>query len=348
MILACGKFICFLWHLLADATCWVYYLCPHLLLAFVCSRGILHAKPRPQRAPKQGANRMKPSGPRHINWSAIPLGKVTDAEAARLAGTTPAAATYARKRLGLPRFFKDDATEIDWTTTAIGKRKDKDVAAELNVSVATVRNARKVRGIPACRPGPGEPGARGIDWSNVDFSDRTDREIAEQLGVSITTVGLRRRDARMSPHKEALRTNWQAEQRLGKVPDKELAAALGVTYGTVRAARQRLGIQPVTTERQLKAERLKEYLFRAHREDPSLTNRQLARQIGCSEQRVCALFRQYGGRIAETPYQRSARLEATEAKEAGYQAWLKSEAGQAIAADFDAAQKQLAAEKAKA
>lgn len=102
-------------------------------------------------APINDAGRSPPS-----KWDAVPLGKVTDAEAARLAGSTKAAARVARVRRGI-RLSRNVArwrADLDWPSVdhLLGKVSDCEIGRRLDCAPQVVRNRRLLRDIPAVGP----------------------------------------------------------------------------------------------------------------------------------------------------------------------------------------------------
>lgn len=92
-----------------------------------------------------------------IDWSAQPLGRITDAALAAQLGITTARVAHARRRLGIPGFrVVRDAErlagpgrgEIDWDSQPLGQMPDLDLARLLGTHRARVRLARVKRGIP--------------------------------------------------------------------------------------------------------------------------------------------------------------------------------------------------------
>jgi hypothetical protein len=92
-----------------------------------------------------------------IDWTAQPLGKITDAALAKRLGVTTAVVTHTRRKLGIPglrvvndaeRLAGPGAGKIDWSVQPLGKMSDRDLARLLGTHRARVRLARVYRGIP--------------------------------------------------------------------------------------------------------------------------------------------------------------------------------------------------------
>lgn len=154
--------------------------------------------------------RSKPGPKSRIDWDAeTRLGKMGDAELAKVLGVTPNSVRMARVARGIA--YEPDRTgnrqgpkSIDWDNEPrLGKMTDKALAEILGVNPSAVHQARAKRGIPAHVPRPGT-GAR--------------------------------------PPSAPAGIDWNAETRLGQVRDSELARELGVSPGAVHQARQARGI----------------------------------------------------------------------------------------------------------
>jgi hypothetical protein len=92
-----------------------------------------------------------------IDWTAQPLGKITDAALAKRLSVTTAVVTHTRRKLGIPglrvvndakRLAGPGAGKIDWSVQPLGKMSDRDLAKILGTHRARVRLARVYRGIP--------------------------------------------------------------------------------------------------------------------------------------------------------------------------------------------------------
>lgn len=92
-----------------------------------------------------------------IDWTAQPLGKMTDAALAAQMGVTISAVAHARRRLGIPglrvvsdaeRLAGPGKGEIDWSKQPLGEMPDLELAKRLGTHRARVRLARIRRGIP--------------------------------------------------------------------------------------------------------------------------------------------------------------------------------------------------------
>lgn len=115
-----------------------------------------------------------------IDWDAIPLGKVSDAEAGRMAGCGKANAHDARTKRGIPAFVP-----IDWSGVPFGTVTDSEIAASLGVTTHTVFMQRRKRGI---RHSPQSQRKVTFDWDDYPLGTVSDRIIAEQLGVCPSAV----------------------------------------------------------------------------------------------------------------------------------------------------------------
>ena len=90
-----------------------------------------------------------------IDWSAQPLGQMTDAALARRLGVCRRAVEKARTRRGIARFIRPRKprtqglfTQTDWSMWPLGGMFDSQLARLVGVSQAAVWSARERKGIP--------------------------------------------------------------------------------------------------------------------------------------------------------------------------------------------------------
>ena len=177
-----------------------------------------------------------------IEWSALPLGQVSDRELARRLGVPHDRVRTARTSLGIPAFGKYAAKAplIDWDAQPLGKIGDAALARRLGVGVKLVWEQRTQRGIPAF----GNTKIVGIDWDAQPLGQMPDAILARTLGVAPPVVhGARMRRGIPSHAPRACGVDWDA-QPLGKIPDESLARLLGVSQPTVTRHRIKRGILP--------------------------------------------------------------------------------------------------------
>ncbi len=82
--------------------------------------------------------------PAYIDWSAEPLGELSDAAIARKLGVTAPAVTVQRNKRGIPPYRRHG---FDWDAEPLGELPDTDLAAQLGVGRHMVSYQRNKRGI---------------------------------------------------------------------------------------------------------------------------------------------------------------------------------------------------------
>ena len=181
------------------------------------------------------------------------LGRMTDAQAAELIGIRAQTARRTRRILGIPAFVPP-TPPVEWTAEIIallGTDTDTHVAARLGVSTRCVQQKRSDLGIPPF-----------IDKRAVvrtpelaDLLRLPTTEIQRRTRLDGKVIAALRREYGIERPRPA-HSHWTAEleARLGQVPDRMLAAQLGITRGAVLARRQALGIPAWRRIQQGKAE----------------------------------------------------------------------------------------------
>ena len=172
-------------------------------------------------------------GPKGIDWSKQPLGKIPDSAIALTLGCHQAAVTAARKGLGIPRCPARNYSGIDWDAQPLGKEPDSTLAARLGLSAEAVSFARRRCGIPAW--------SRTVAWDDQPLGRETDAKIALRLRVGIGAVSAARRARGIPSMSNSKDIDWRA-QPLGHESDGSIAERLGCSKTAVCAARKRLGI----------------------------------------------------------------------------------------------------------
>jgi DNA-binding CsgD family transcriptional regulator len=132
----------------------------------------------------------------------------------------------------------------------LGEIPDAELAVKAGVSVSTVTTERQRRGIEAFKLH-----RRPIEWTSEMISrlgSTGDSEVARDLGISKGSVRRKRQGLGIQPFdlipcRVHQGVAWTAEQLalLGRLPDKAVAARIGVTVTTVARKRQELGISPL-------------------------------------------------------------------------------------------------------
>lgn len=170
------------------------------------------------------------------------LGKLSDAELARLWGISKSAVHARRRILGIPA-SQPAPVPLQWTErmrSALGRDTDPEVARQLGISVKAVRRERWRLGIPPFRPFPMKvvrsPALRQV-VARSSYS-----ETMEEAGIGKDMVRVLRREFGL-PVKGPVKWTQQALAKLGRVPDEQLAVELGCAASTVTRKRCSRGIR---------------------------------------------------------------------------------------------------------
>ncbi len=181
-----------------------------------------------------------------------------------------------------------------WTPRALGllgKVPDRVVADLLGCTPATVLVKRRALGVPP---------ARSANWTperDARLGTATDQSLADEWGLTLAAVFHRRRalgipaSGPRGPRPTAFTPAMDA--LLGTVPDSDLAREWGLCASVVGNRRRALGVPPLAARgRHRRPRRADDPAFRA--DLAALTNAQVARKYGISDQRVDQLRDQAG------------------------------------------------------
>jgi len=172
-----------------------------------------------------------------VDWDALPLGKVTDAEIVRKHGVTPEAVLKARRARNIDTFAKNRKAFFD--AMPLGKKPDKVVAEKFEVTIGQVQRARRARNIPAYGTKP-KRNWKNFDWSSIPLGTKPDGDIAKDFDLPYIAVHRARKERGIRPYAES---RWDSID-LGKLPDREIAKQVGCDPATVTMARKARGIAP--------------------------------------------------------------------------------------------------------
>jgi hypothetical protein len=184
----------------------------------------------------------------YIQWTAkkiAVLGSMPDEKAAKAVGVTNSAAFSKRVSLGIPPFGKSrDAAQHHWKTAELkqlGKVSDAVLAEELGVSDSIVTSKRHSLGI-ASSGGKGKPRRPWTKSELAMLGKKTDTVVAAKTGRGRRHVRAKREELGIPATQQQKSIKWTKAiiKRMGKVTNKELAAELGVSEGTVALHRRRL------------------------------------------------------------------------------------------------------------
>ena len=190
------------------------------------------------------------------------LGQDSDAAIAADLSVSDDSVSRARRRLGIPARDRGKRStkqpfvrrEDSWLSPGVRKRlgtvPDRVIAEKAGITTRAVQKARSELGIE-----PWKKPAR--TWLTADIEARLgtvqDRVIAEEVGVTVNAVKTTRRNLGIKakgriPHAEPQFGPWltpELKARMGTVPDRVLAAEVGMCKGQVAVARRHFGIPSV-------------------------------------------------------------------------------------------------------
>lgn len=170
------------------------------------------------------------------------LGTATDKEVAGRLGISPARVRGERRRRGIAP-LKPRAARVVWTPAMVrqlGRLSDPRVAAKYGIDEGTVRRERRRRGIPPLKTD---------SWKVLRKAELRKllrlqtNEVVRRTGLNEKTVRKLRSDLGMRQPGKVTGWTREALSLLGKVPDEELAARLGLSVHTVKLKRNRAGIR---------------------------------------------------------------------------------------------------------
>lgn len=123
----------------------------------------------------------------------------------------------------------------------LGEEPDKVIAARNGVSIGTIFQIRKRKKIPSAREKSRAAAKARVEALAHRYGADTDEAIAKAAGVTEAFVSAMRRAAGVLLPTSPSGIDWD-EQPLGKVPDGELAAKLGVSKQRIHQVRKARGI----------------------------------------------------------------------------------------------------------
>lgn len=184
--------------------------------------------------------------PDRLAWNADQLallGTAPDAEVADAVGVNDSAIHSMRKRRGIPPFGQSrEKLAHVWTKKQLswlGKLSDVEIARRVGLNAATVSVKRRTMGIES------QHKPSGRKWSKKELKllgTDSDVAIGKKLGLGRRAVRLKR-TALGIPNATTAKYEslWTEEvrQRLGKVPDKQIAKELRIPETNVAAYRLR-------------------------------------------------------------------------------------------------------------
>lgn len=189
-----------------------------------------------------------------IDWSQWDdqLGKVTDKELAEKIGSSVAAVSMRRNKLGIEASGERGA-RLDWSKydELLGTMDDKSLADQIGCSIGSIAIRRKKLDIPAFNQ------RKSVDWEMWDefIPDMSDTQLAKKIGCAPGSVKVRREKLGIARFDGDLRkkVDWDKwGPKIGVVPDKDLALMIGCTVGAINAQRKKLGVGILTEKEKVK------------------------------------------------------------------------------------------------
>lgn len=192
--------------------------------------------------PAYGATRARRPNPFWTRRRIALLGTAPDKEVAGRLGISRARVAGERRKRGIAP-FKARAAKVVWTPAMVrqlGKVSDRRVAEELGIGEGTVRRERNRRGIPPLKADSWKvlrkPELRKLLRLQTN-------EVVRRTGLNEKTVRRLRSDLGMRQPGKVTAWTQEALSLIGRIPDEELAARLGLSVHTVRLKRNQAGIR---------------------------------------------------------------------------------------------------------
>lgn len=168
-----------------------------------------------------------------INWSAQPLGQVTDTAIAAAVGCSREYVRLMRNARGIPVYKK---TIPEGLEELLGTCPDSSLVQQFDVTITDIRHWRKERDIPIFSK---------VDWNSVPYGTATDAALAKRYGVALGTMQGHRWRRGIPPYRTRSRRHpeidWD-EQPLGIESDMEISRRLNISVSSVCRERKKRGI----------------------------------------------------------------------------------------------------------
>ena len=189
-----------------------------------------------------------------IDWSLWDdkLGKVTDKQIAEEIGSSVAAVSMRRTKLGISASGERGA-RLDWSQydDLLGTMEDKLLAEKIGCSIGSVALRRKKLSVPAHNQ------RSSVDWEKWDefIPEMSDTQLSKHIGCAPGSVKVRREKLGISRFDGDLRkkVDWDKwGPKIGTVPDRDLAVMIGCTVGAIVAQRKKLGVGILSEKEKVK------------------------------------------------------------------------------------------------
>lgn len=172
----------------------------------------------------------------NVDWDALPLGEIPDAEVARRAGCSNGAVLYQRRKRGIDAY---STRSLDWSGHKLAGATPSELAVAFGVSIQTAY--RRLREIGAQR--------KVISWDEWPLGEFTDEFIAKCAGTSSSNVAKARKKRGIAPHAPPTEcVEWSEWPQLGKMSDADVAKMVGTRPINVKRARERRGLSRIVKE----------------------------------------------------------------------------------------------------
>jgi len=189
-----------------------------------------------------------------IDWSLWDdqLGKATDKEIAEKIGSSVAAVSMRRSKLGISASGERGARlEWDKYDAKLGTIEDKALADEIGCSIGSIAIRRKKLGIPAFNQ------RKSVDWEMWDefIPDMSDTQLAKKIGCAPGSVKVRREKLGLKRFDGDLRkkVDWvKWGPQIGVIADNDLAMMIGCTVGAINAQRKKMDVGILTEKEKVK------------------------------------------------------------------------------------------------
>ncbi len=189
-----------------------------------------------------------------IDWSLWDdqLGKTTDKELAEKIGSSVAAVSMRRSKLGVHASGERGARlEWDKYDTLLGTMEDKSLADQIGCSIGSIAIRRKKLDIPAYNQ------RKSVDWAMWDefIPDMSDTQLSKKIGCAPGSVKVRREKLGFKRFEGDLRkkVDWvKWGPQIGVIPDNDLAVMIGCTVGAINAQRKKMDVGMLTEKEKIK------------------------------------------------------------------------------------------------
>jgi len=189
-----------------------------------------------------------------IDWSLwdSQLGKASDKELAEKIGSSVAAVSMRRRKLGV-KASGGRAMQLDWAQydSLLGTMEDKELASKMGCSIGSIAIRRKNLGVAAFNQ------RKSVEWELWDefIPEMSDVQLAKKIGCAPGSVKVRREKLGLKKFEGDLRkkVDWDKwGPQIGVMDDKDLALMIGCTVGAINAQRKKMDIGYLSEKEKVK------------------------------------------------------------------------------------------------